>query len=332
MIAPEIAPLIGVSSQALRAIAVLILTALVALIVAGRGNRALQLGRFSLRFPDSRTASRQFLVTVLDIAASASVLYVLLPDGVIGWPAFLAIYAVAIGLGVLSHVPAGLGVFETVIVAALGQAADVDTILGALVLYRLIYHVLPLLLAVIFVVGAELRSLYHKPVASSLRRVGGRLTPLLLATLALILASMLVFSSVTPTPDDNLAFLADYVPLPVIEGAHFLASLLGLVLVIIARGLPGGWTVPGGRRSLLPSWRCCSRCSRPLPWSKQAFWHFHRQPACLASHVRPAGQPDERATDHTLADGDGGALRVRGHCPVVRLSRRGIQQCALVAV
>jgi len=237
MIAPEVAPLIGVSSSALRAIALLILGALAVLMVAGRGNRALQLGRFSLRFPDSRTASRQFLITVLDIAASASVLYVLLPDGVIGWPAFLAIYAVAVGLGVLSHVPAGLGVFETVIVAALGQTADVDTVLGALVLYRLIYHVLPLLLAVIFVIRAELRSLYHRPVASSLRRVGVRLTPLLLATLALILAAMLVFSSVTPTPDDNLAFLADYVPLPVIEGAHFLASLLGLVLVIIARGL-----------------------------------------------------------------------------------------------
>ncbi len=237
MIAPEVAPLVGVSSPALRAIAVLILTVLAALMVAGRDNRALQFGRFSLRIPDSRTASRQFLITVLDIAASASVLYVLLPDGVIGWPAFLAIYAVAVGLGVLSHVPAGLGVFEAVIVAALGRAADVDTVLGALVLYRLIYHVLPLLLAVIFVIGAELRSLYHKPVASSLRRVGGRLTPLLLATLALILAAMLVFSSVTPTPDDNLAFLADYVPLPVVEGAHFLASLLGLVLVIVARGL-----------------------------------------------------------------------------------------------
>lgn len=237
MIAPEVAPLVGMSSAALRVIAILILTVLLALMVAGRNGRALQLGRFSLRIPDSRTASRQFLVTVLDLAASASVLYVLLPEGVIGWPAFLAIYAVAVGLGVLSHVPAGLGVFETVIVAALGQAVDVDTVLGALVLYRLIYHVLPLLLAVIFVIGAELRSLYRKPMASSLRRVAGRLTPLLLATLALILAAMLVFSSVTPTPDDNLAFLADYVPLPVIEGTHFLASLLGLVLVIVARGL-----------------------------------------------------------------------------------------------
>lgn len=237
MIAPEVAPLVGMSSPALRTIAVVILTVLLALMVAGRNGRALQLGRFSLRIPDSRTASRQFLVTVLDLAASASVLYVLLPDGVIGWPAFLAIYAVAVGLGVLSHVPAGLGVFETVIVAALGQAVDVDTVLGALVLYRLIYHVLPLLLAVIFVIGAELRSLYRKPVGSSLRRVAGRLTPLLLATLALILAAMLVFSSVTPTPDDNLAFLSDYVPLPIIEGTHFLASLLGLVLVIVARGL-----------------------------------------------------------------------------------------------
>jgi phosphatidylglycerol lysyltransferase len=237
MIAPEVAPLVGMSSSALRAIAIVILSVLLALMVAGRDNRAMQVGRFSLRIPDSRTASRQFLVTVLDLAASASVLYVLLPEGVIGWPAFLAIYAVAVGLGVLSHVPAGLGVFETVIVAALGKTIDVDTVLGALVLYRLIYHVLPLLLAVIFVIGAELRSLYRKPVASSLRRVAGRLTPLLLATLALVLAAMLVFSSVTPTPDDNLAFLADYLPLPVIEGTHFLASLLGLVLVIVARGL-----------------------------------------------------------------------------------------------
>ena len=56
---------------------------------------------------------------------------------------------------------------------------------------------------------------------------------------------MLVFSSVTPTPDENLAFLSSYVPLPILEGAHFLASLLGLVLVIVARGLArrldGAW-------------------------------------------------------------------------------------------
>lgn len=244
-IAPEIAPLAGLDPAWLRVIAVLVLAGLGGLMIAGRNGRVLQLGRISLRLPDSRTASRQFLISVLDVAASATVLYVLLPDGVMGWPAFLAVYSIAVGLGVLSHVPAGLGVFETVIIAALGQTADVDAVLGALMLYRLIYHVLPLLLAVIFVIGAEARGLYRRPVASSLRRVAGRLTPVLLATLALVLSAMLVFSSVTPTPDENLAFLSDYFPLPVLEGAHFLASLLGLVLVIAARGLArrldGAW-------------------------------------------------------------------------------------------
>ncbi len=100
-------------------------------------------------------------------------LFVLLPTDTIGWPAFLAVFSIAVALGVISHVPGGLGVFETVIVAALGHTANVDQVLGALVLYRLIYNVLPLALAVVFVVGAEVRSLMHRPVGSSLRRVAG---------------------------------------------------------------------------------------------------------------------------------------------------------------
>ena len=56
---------------------------------------------------------------------------------------------------------------------------------------------------------------------------------------------MLVLSSVTPTPGDNLDLLAGFLPLPVVEGAHFLASILGLMLVVIARGLAqrldGAW-------------------------------------------------------------------------------------------
>ena len=240
-----VAPLTGIDAVWLRAIAAFVLAGLLAVLVAARSGREVRIGRLVLRLPDSRTSSRQFLVTALDLAASASVLYVLLPAGTVGWPAFLAIYAVAVGLGVLSHVPAGLGVFEAVIVASLGRAGGVDAVLGALVLYRVIYHLLPLLIAIVVMIGIELRQLAGHPAASSLRRAGGRMTPLLLATLALVLALMLVLSGVTPTPDENLDFLANYVPLPIIEGAHFLASLLGLALFIVARGLAlrldGAW-------------------------------------------------------------------------------------------
>src|SRR6478735_656887 len=246
-IADEIAPLINVSSLLLRLIGGSIVALLGAVMVFGRGGRVLKIGSFSIRLPDSATWSRQFLVAAFDIAASATVLYVLLPQTAISWPVFLAIYAIAVGLGVLSHVPAGLGVFETVIIASLGSAVNIDAVLGSLVLYRLIYHVLPLLIAVLAVSATELRRFADHPVASDIRRIGIRLMPQLLSALSLLPGVMLIFSSVTPTPDQNLEFLANYLPLPIVEGAHFLSSLLGLTLVVAARGLgqklDGAWWV-----------------------------------------------------------------------------------------
>lgn len=184
VIADEIGPLISVSPFLLRLIAGSIVTILGAVMIIGRDGRVLDLGPVAIRLPDSRTWSRQFLVTAFDIAASASVLYVLLPQTAIGWPVFLAVYAIAVGLGVLSHVPAGLGVFETVIIASLGSAVNIDAVLGSLVLYRLVYHVLPLLIAVLAVSAAELRRFVDHPAASSMRRIGGRLMPQLLSARA----------------------------------------------------------------------------------------------------------------------------------------------------
>ncbi len=201
--------------------------------------------RVRLRLPDSLTSSRQFLITAFDIAVSASVLYVLLPETNVGWPTFFAIYATAVGLGVISHVPAGLGVFEAVIIGALNNAVSVDALLGSLLLYRLIYHVVPLTVAIIMIVVSEARELAQHPVASDISNVAGRISPVLLSAFALMLGAMLIFSSVTPTPDADLDILSDILPLPVVEGAHFVSSLLGIALVITSRGLSqrldGAW-------------------------------------------------------------------------------------------
>lgn len=243
--APRVGQIIGVSDTAIRVIALVTIVGLSILVFIGRDGRTISIGKVHLRLPDSRTSSQQFLVTALDIAASASVLYVLLPQTNIGWPSFLAIYATAVGAGVLSHVPAGLGVFETIIVAALGNTVDIDQVLGSLVLYRVIYHVLPLLIATLFVIFLEARQLSKHPVASTLRKLEFRLAPLLLSAFALIAGAMLVLSSVTPTPDSNLNFLGSYMPLPLVESAHFLSSIIGILLFVSARGLAqrldGAW-------------------------------------------------------------------------------------------
>jgi phosphatidylglycerol lysyltransferase len=107
--------------------------------------------------------------------------------------------------------------------------------------------VIPLLIAIMVVAATELRRFVDHPAASSVRRIGGRLMPQLLSTFALLLGVMLIFSSVTPTPDENLEVLSDYLALPVVEGAHFLSSLIGLAMVVAARGLgqrlDGAWWV-----------------------------------------------------------------------------------------
>lgn len=246
-VAPRVAGSLGVDAFWLRALALLVLAALLGAFHAGRNNRQINVRGFTLRLPDSRTASRQFLVSALDIAAAASVLYVLLPETHMGWPTFLAVYAVAVGFGVLSHVPAGLGVFEAVIMAGLSHVFSIDQLLGSLVLYRLIYYVLPLLLATVLLLITEMRQLTLKPGVAEAALLAGRLAPALIATLSLVLGTMLIFSSVVPTPGPDLDVLSAYLPLPIVEGAHFLSSLLGLLLLIAARGLgqrlDGAWWV-----------------------------------------------------------------------------------------
>lgn len=250
IVAPRVAAIMGFQPFWLRAAALAILAGLALILFLCREGRPVTLLGFTLNLPDTRTSSRQFLVTALDIAASASVLYVLLPDipgSPIGWPAFLAVYAIAIGIGVLSHVPAGLGVFEAVIMAGLSNAIGVDALLGSLVLYRLIYYVLPLLLAVVLLLVTETRQFAARPAVADVAQLAGKLAPALLSALALLLGVMLIFSSVVPTPDTDLDFLSRFLPLTIVEGAHFVSSLLGLLLMITSRGLgqrlDGAWFV-----------------------------------------------------------------------------------------
>ena len=199
-----------------------------------------------LTLPKPRTILLQLLVTAADVAAAASVLYVLLPpDSAIQWPAFVALYCIAIGMGVLSHVPAGIGVFDAIILAGLGPVASTEGVMAALVLYRLIYHVLPLFIAALVLIGSEIAA--HRNLVSAILgpHLGAAILPALLAVIAVVCATMLIFSSVLPTPDENLAILENWLPLGVVEAAHFISSLLGLVLFMTARGLAhrldGAW-------------------------------------------------------------------------------------------
>jgi uncharacterized membrane protein YbhN (UPF0104 family) len=74
-------------------------------------------------------------------------MYMLLPESAnIGYLPFMAIYLASVLAGVLSHVPAGLGVLESMLLLLLPDVPPAD-LLAAVLLYRVIYEILPLLVA-----------------------------------------------------------------------------------------------------------------------------------------------------------------------------------------
>ena len=232
--APAVAPALRIPALALQAGALSILACATALIILCRDGRERRLfGRFTLRLPTATLALQQLLISAVDIAATAAVLWFLLPAGAIGFPAFMGFFAIAVVAGVLSHVPGGLGVFEAVMLLALRDHVPAEALAAALVLYRLIYYVLPLLLALALLLAHEARRGVVTPVA----RAAASVAPLLLAAYTFIIGLMLLVSGVTPATDEATELLSLHVPLPLVEASHFIGSIAGLGLLFVARGI-----------------------------------------------------------------------------------------------
>lgn len=101
-----------------------------------------------IELPGGGMAALQVGVSALNWSLMATVVWVLL-GGDLAWSLVLGALLVAAVAGVMAHVPAGLGVFETVFVALLVPALPMGEVLAAVLLYRAVYYLLPLLPAIV---------------------------------------------------------------------------------------------------------------------------------------------------------------------------------------
>ncbi len=126
------------------------------LVWVSTGERTLELKGWRLRLPGFGITFGQLLLGAGDTCAAAAVLYVLLPGGHgIPYETFLAVYVFAALVGIASHAPGGLGVFEATMLVAL-SAMPKEPVLGSLLLFRLFYYVLPFILALVLLALYEM--------------------------------------------------------------------------------------------------------------------------------------------------------------------------------
>lgn len=204
-----------------------------------RGGRRITLRGHSQALPSSKLAAGLMAASMLDIVMASLTLYVLMPDDLAAsYPLFFAVFILALGLGIASHVPGGIGPFEATIIAGLGAGGRSD-VLAALVLYRLIYTVMPFVVTAVGLAVEWVRD-NHQPA----RRYAGMgyqlakpLVPAVSAAAALFAGVMLVTSGNLPTEAGRLELLSTLVPLPVIEVSHLLGSVVGVLLMVVARAL-----------------------------------------------------------------------------------------------
>lgn len=157
VISPDLASrFIGLSDSSFIAIGVSML-ALVAsyLALSGMTSSRLRMGRWSIDVPSPKLALAQVIIGSLNFMFVAACLHQLILAGAdIGYFEVAGAYVVSNIASILSHVPGGVGVLETVLTILLPGAH----LIGVLVMFRVIYFLIPLTLGLLLLVFSEFLS------------------------------------------------------------------------------------------------------------------------------------------------------------------------------
>lgn len=231
-----------------RAAGIAVLVALVGYVLwIAVSSRRFDVAGWHLELPNLKLTMLQFVAGGLDLTAAAVAMYCLLPgDPPMGLPAFVGIYVTASAISFVSHIPGGLGILEAGIMLAVPEIRP-DQLFASLLLFRLIYYVLPFLLSTTMLIGVEAtkRSRLVSRYAARLQPLIKVFAPMVVSLVLLLTGTVLLLTEAAQPFVDRVRLLAEYLPLWSIEAAHVLVGGIGVLLLVLARGLfqrlAGSW-------------------------------------------------------------------------------------------
>jgi len=218
-----------------------ILAAIVAayLVWIARSKGGWRIGDTEINPPSIGLTAQQLVVAALDLAIAAGAMYALVGvDMQLRYDQFLTVYLLATLVVVISNVPGGVGIFESVFLAFAPTEAT-SSLVASLILFRIIYYLMPLTIAMLLLGVTEFAPLRGK-IADSLHR-GTQwwpaVAPYVIAVMTFCAGTIMILSGATPGIVERVQFLVRWIPAPLLEVSHFLGSIVGACLLILARGL-----------------------------------------------------------------------------------------------
>jgi uncharacterized membrane protein YbhN (UPF0104 family) len=137
--------------------ALLVLAAAYLALCAFASDKTWHIRGHAFQPPGLRMAMLQMAMSCANWCLMGGVVWLLLHQKV-PYPEVVAVLLVGAVAGVITHVPAGLGVLETVFVALLSHRLPQGEILAVLIGYRVLYYLAPLAIATVAYLVMELRA------------------------------------------------------------------------------------------------------------------------------------------------------------------------------
>jgi uncharacterized membrane protein YbhN (UPF0104 family) len=236
LFAPHWVPLIGpeVPRILLRVIGAALWAAVVGYVTLARFVPRVVLFGYDIHLPGVAMALAQVVLASVDLALTAAIFHVLIAaESGLSLSHFLAIYLAAYAAGLVTNLPGGIGVFDSGMLLGLAPFLGAPRILGALVVFRLCYYVVPLFIAGLMFAGHEL--LLHR------RQATGPLGEAALAVAAgggaVALSGVLLLSLGMFEPRPHLPKAIEDIRGMAALAGPFVPSLIGAALMVMAVGL-----------------------------------------------------------------------------------------------
>jgi len=240
---PDVVPIFG--ERIPRALMYLIGAGLL-VVVIGYVTMARVLGTFQLfghtiGLPGFKLALIQVVLATIDVLMTATIFFALLPhaDG-LTLLRFLAVYIASYTAGLAANIPGGIGVFDTAMLLGLSPWMDAPTIVGAIIVFRLFYYIIPLFIAGVMFTGNELL-LRGGSMLRGVRTLAGWSEPdfpIAVATGAVALnGAMLMLLGALAPPDFSWIDVDPDIQHFAIHAGEFVPSVIGAGLLVLAAGM-----------------------------------------------------------------------------------------------
>jgi len=238
LVEPEVIPGLGehVPHWAMRLVGAVMWGLVIAYVTLSRIRSHVTIFKHKIDLPGFRMAVAQTTLASVDVAITAMIFYTLLPaaEG-LTFLRFLGIYVVAYTAGIAASLPGGIGVFDGAILIGLAPWLPPAQVVGALLLFRLYYYIVPLFLAGILFAGFEIAQRRHALKRFAVEQgVADALEVPVIAGLVGLGGALLIFVGALPARDTAVAAWAGY---EAAVASHFAASLIGSLLLVMGYGL-----------------------------------------------------------------------------------------------